>query len=64
MGTDSAASAGPNPTALVHTCGRCREIFSFDLTSESRPREGDWWLCPACRTKLLGDTDKTDARWR
>ena len=63
MTTDSPASHVPAPTAAPHTCGRCRLSFEMDLTSESRPRDGDWWLCPTCREKLLGDTDKTDARW-
>lgn len=64
MTTDSTASPTPVPAAVRHSCGRCRLSFAVDLMSESPPRDGDWWLCPDCREKLLGDTDKTDARWK
>jgi hypothetical protein len=22
-----------------------------------------WWLCPPCRTRLLGDETRTSSRW-
>jgi len=35
-------------------CGRCRLLFPGDptLITGGLP---EWWLCPTCRTALLGD---------
>lgn len=38
-------------------CGRCREIFEADESAPVEPTTS-WWLCPPCRTKLLGDRRK------
>jgi hypothetical protein len=35
-------------------CGRCRQLFAGDPTLHPTPFP-DWWLCPPCRTALLGD---------
>ncbi len=46
----------------VTTCGRCRVNFvrhpSIGTDDEAR-----WWLCPPCRSRLLGDETRTSARW-
>ena len=34
-------------------CGRCRLIFEGDPTLPPDAQQ-EWWLCPPCRTVLLG----------
>jgi hypothetical protein len=34
-------------------CGRCRSMFPGDPTLHPNALP-DWWLCPPCRTALLG----------
>jgi hypothetical protein len=34
-------------------CGRCRQLFAADPTSEPGGQE-EWWLCPPCDATLLG----------
>jgi hypothetical protein len=63
MASEPADLPGAAPSVLAHKCGRCRVDFPPDPLQESEPPEGEWWLCPACRIKLLGDVDSTDARW-
>jgi hypothetical protein len=43
-------------------CGRCRISFVRhpSISPDDSPR---WWLCPPCRTRLLGDEKRTSARW-
>jgi hypothetical protein len=67
-----AVTAGPEPTDLgpeadqdpdrVTKCGRCRLSFVRhpSIVPGDSPR---WWLCPPCRSRLLGDESKTNARW-
>ena len=40
-------------------CGRCRQLFEGDPTlhPDALP---EWWLCPTCRTALLGVKPTTD----
>ena len=46
-------TAGQEPEAGLRQCGRCRQLFDGDPTIDpTAPR--DWWLCPPCRTVLLG----------
>lgn len=35
-------------------CGRCRLVFEGDPSAYPTALPG-WWLCPPCRTILLGD---------
>ena len=46
----------------VTRCGRCRLNFVRhpSITPGDSAR---WWLCPPCRTRLLGDDTKTSSRW-
>jgi hypothetical protein len=46
----------------VTTCGRCRLKFVRhpSISVGDAPR---WWLCPPCRTRLLGDETRTSSRW-
>lgn len=46
---------------LVTKCRRCRLGFVRhpSIGPGDSPR---WWLCPLCRTRLLSDVSKTDAR--
>ena len=43
-------------------CGRCRLSFvrhpSIVPGSSSK-----WWLCPPCRSRLLGESSKTNSQW-
>jgi hypothetical protein len=53
----SAASTGaagtPEMAGAVQQCGRCRLTFAAGSEYEpTAPRE--WWLCPDCRSALLG----------
>lgn len=34
-------------------CGRCRAVFPGDPTIQPGTMR-EWWLCPPCRTALLG----------
>jgi hypothetical protein len=36
-------------------CGRCRGMFEGDPTLVNPGTMQEWWLCPPCRTALLGD---------
>jgi hypothetical protein len=38
-------------------CGRCRQLFEGDPTANP-DAVPEWWLCPPCRTALLG-ADRT-----
>jgi hypothetical protein len=55
-----ATTAPPRPDAAHnsgvprHQCGRCRLSFAGDPTLHAAALP-DWWLCPSCRTALLGD---------
>jgi hypothetical protein len=46
----------------VTKCGRCRLNFVRhpSISPGDSPR---WWLCPPCRTRLLGDESRTSSRW-
>ena len=50
VGPGPSAAAGPPP----HQCGRCRQLFAGDPSIDAGVVQ-DWWLCPPCRAKLLGD---------
>lgn len=53
------ADESPDP---VTKCGRCR--LSFLRHPSIVPSDtAKWWLCPACRIRLLGDESKTNSRW-
>jgi hypothetical protein len=43
-------------------CGRCRLTFVRhpSISAGDAPR---WWLCPPCRSRLLGDEARTSSRW-
>lgn len=65
----AAASALPDVDAdenengdPVTRCGRCRLNFVRhpSITPGDSAR---WWLCPPCRTRLLGDETRTSSRW-
>jgi hypothetical protein len=43
-------------------CGRCRLSFVRHPSIGSED-SSKWWLCPPCRTRMLGDVSKTNARW-
>jgi hypothetical protein len=43
-------------------CGRCRLNF-VRHPSISAGDSARWWLCPPCRTRLLGDETRTSSRW-
>jgi hypothetical protein len=50
----SLASVPPSDSPLSpRQCGRCRKLFEGDpaLNPNALP---EWWLCPPCRTTLLG----------
>lgn len=46
----------------VTRCGRCRLNFVRhpSISPGDSPR---WWLCPPCRSRLLGDETRTSSRW-
>jgi hypothetical protein len=46
----------------VTRCGRCRLNFVRhpSISPGDSPR---WWLCPPCRSRLLGDESRTSSRW-
>lgn len=46
----------------VTKCGRCRLNFVRhpSISPGDSPR---WWLCPPCRSRLLGDETRTSSRW-
>jgi hypothetical protein len=44
------------------TCGRCRRSFARH-PSISPGDAAKWWLCPPCRSRLLGDVSRTNSRW-
>jgi hypothetical protein len=46
----------------VTKCGRCRLNFVRhpSISPGDSPR---WWLCPPCRSRLLGDESRTKTRW-
>jgi hypothetical protein len=46
----------------VTKCGRCRLNF-VRHPSISPGDSARWWLCPPCRTRLLGDETRTSSRW-
>jgi hypothetical protein len=39
---------------LPRQCARCRMTFPGDARRDA-PAQPTWWLCPPCRTALLGD---------
>ena len=41
-------------TLSPRQCGRCRKLFEGDPTLHPNALP-EWWLCPPCRTALLGD---------
>ena len=43
-------------------CGRCRLNF-VRHPSVGPDDSSKWWLCPPCRSRLLGDETKTSSRW-
>ena len=47
---------------LVTRCGRCRLNF-VRHPSITPSHSSKWWLCPPCRTRLLGDESRTNSRW-
>jgi hypothetical protein len=49
-------------TAPVTKCGRCRQSFARH-PSITLGDAAKWWLCSACRSRLLGDVSRTNARW-
>jgi hypothetical protein len=56
---DTEANENTDPTTK---CGRCGECFvrhpSMGLGDTAK-----WWLCPPCRSRLLGDVSRTNSRW-
>jgi hypothetical protein len=56
---DTEANEDADP---VTKCGRCRQSFarhpSIGLGDPAK-----WWLCPPCRSRLLGDVSRTNSRW-
>lgn len=52
-------SDGDDP---VTRCGRCRLNFVRhpSISAGDLPK---WWLCPPCRSRLLGDETRTSSRW-
>jgi len=55
--------AGANEGADSLTkCGRCRLSF-VRHPSVGSGDSAKWWLCPPCRSALLGDVSKTNSRW-
>ncbi len=46
----------------VTKCGRCRLNF-VRHPSISPGDSPKWWLCPPCRSRLLGDETRTSSRW-
>ncbi len=46
----------------VTRCGRCRLNF-VRHPSISAGDSAKWWLCPPCRSRLLGDETRTSSRW-
>lgn len=42
------------PQVAPRQCGRCRQSFDGD-PSLYPGALAEWWLCPPCRTALLGD---------
>ena len=46
----------------VTMCGRCRLNF-VRHPSISVADSPKWWLCPSCRSRLLGDETRTSSRW-
>ena len=64
---DGADPAVPHPLAVepastpLRGCGRCRMLFEGDPTLHAGAL-AEWWLCPACRTALLGPTRPATAR--
>ena len=43
-------------------CGRCRLSFVGHRSIASSD-QAKWWLCPECRSRLLGDESRTNLRW-
>lgn len=57
-----AAESGERAAGSTHKCGRCRNEFPLDRSPENMAA-AHWWLCPACRSRLLGDQSAIDRRW-
>jgi hypothetical protein len=46
----------------VTKCERCRQSFARH-PSISLGDSAKWWLCPPCKSRLLGDVSRTNSRW-
>lgn len=54
-GDPAAPDAPTAPTQVApRQCGRCRQWFDGDPILHPGA-VATWWLCPPCRTALLGD---------
>jgi DNA-directed RNA polymerase subunit RPC12/RpoP len=49
-----------DPSVPARQCGRCRKHFDGDPTAHPHAVP-DWWLCPRCRSRLLGDRPRKAA---
>ena len=56
---DTEANKNTDP---VTKCGRCRQSFARH-PSISLGDSAKWWLCPPCKSRLLGDVSRTNSRW-
>ena len=58
---DEDVDVGENGESVTK-CGRCRLTFVRhpSISVGDAPR---WWLCPPCRSRLLGDESTTRSRW-
>jgi len=62
LGADVESESDELDAEAVTKCGRCRLNFVRhpSISPGDSPR---WWLCPPCRSRLLGDEKRTSARW-
>ncbi len=51
---DGGSPVEGDATLPPRQCGRCRKLFEGDPTLHPNALP-EWWLCPPCRTALLGD---------
>lgn len=49
----------PEEADPLTECGRCRLTF-IRHPSIGLGESAKWWLCPPCRSKLLGDASKNE----
>lgn len=59
---DGEAAEDNVPDVLRRKCGRCRLSF-VRYSSSDLDESTSWWLCPQCRTRLLGEASKMNSRW-